>query len=189
MENDQEPEKKKSSKKKSENVTIKKSTLNKLIMGIIATAIVSAFLGGYVVGSETVEPEKIIIQDVDTVLKGQTTQPSTISVSLDDDPVLGDPNAPITMIEFSDYQCPFCLKFYSTTLKQIEANYIETGKVKFVYRDFPIPSLHANAIPAALASECANEQDVFWQYHDLLFNNQKNCQNLDSSTVKNAFTQ
>lgn len=92
------------------------------------------------------------------------------NVSADDDAVLGDPNAPITMIEFSDYQCPYCQRFYSTILPEIKKNYIDTGKVKFVYRDFPISS-HVNAMPAALAAECAGEQNDYWGLHDKIFDN------------------
>ncbi len=92
------------------------------------------------------------------------------NVSADDDAFLGDPDAPITLIEFSDYQCPYCQRFYSTVLPEIKANYIDTGKVKFVYRDFPISS-HVNALPAAIAAECAGEQDNYWSMHDKLFTN------------------
>ena len=96
------------------------------------------------------------------------TQPA-VAISPDDDPVLGDINAPITMIEFSDYQCPFCARFHSETLPLIKENYIDTGMVKMVYRDFPLESIHPNAVPAAIAAECADDQNEYWQYHDMLF--------------------
>jgi protein-disulfide isomerase len=92
-------------------------------------------------------------------------------VDADDDPVLGDPNAPVTIIEFSDYECPFCGRFYSQTLPQIKSNYIDTGKVKLVYRDFPL-SFHQMAEPSALAANCAADQDKFWEFHDKAFENQ-----------------
>ena len=114
-----------------------------------------------------------------------TTQP--IMVSLDDDPIRGEPNAPITIVEFSDFQCPFCARFHSNTWPQLEQNYISTGKVNFVYRDFPIQSIHPNAIPAALASECADEQGKFWEYHDKLFENQRGWQGLDFQTGVSTF--
>ena len=85
--------------------------------------------------------------------------------------VKGDDDAPITMIEYSDFECPFCGKFYSETLQQIETNYIDTGKVKFVYKHFPL-SFHQQARPAALAAECAGAQGQFWQMHDLMYENQ-----------------
>ncbi len=87
---------------------------------------------------------------------------------LDDDPVLGDDDAPVTIVEFSDYECPFCARFYQQTLQQIKSEYITTGKVKLVYRDFPL-SFHPQAIPAAIAANCAGEQGKYYQYHDKIF--------------------
>lgn len=91
----------------------------------------------------------------------------------DDDPFMGSANAPITMIEFSDYQCPFCRSFFNETMPLIKENYIDTGLVKFVYRDLPLTSLgHTDALPAANAAECAREQggdEVYFKYHDLIF--------------------
>lgn len=89
----------------------------------------------------------------------------------DDDPVKGDANAPITIIEFSDFECPFCGKFFRETLPLIQKEYIDTGIAKLVYRDFPL-SMHENAQKAAEAAECADDQDKFWEYHDKLFENQ-----------------
>lgn len=92
-------------------------------------------------------------------------------VSTDDDPALGDPNAPVTIIEFSDFECPFCRRFWQETLPQIKAEYIDTGKARFVYRDFPL-SMHPGAFPAALAANCANQQGKFWEMHDKIFSEQ-----------------
>ena len=89
-------------------------------------------------------------------------------VSVDDDAYLGDKDASVLMIEFSDYQCPFCRSFWRDTLPLIKSEYIDTGKVKFVYRDFPL-NLHPGAMPAAQASECAEEQGKFWEMHDKIF--------------------
>ncbi len=86
----------------------------------------------------------------------------------DDDPAKGDKNAPVTIVEFSDFECPFCGRFFQQTLPQINENYIKTGKVKLVYRDFPL-SFHQNAQKAAEAAECADEQGRFWEMHDKLF--------------------
>lgn len=87
---------------------------------------------------------------------------------VDDDSVLGDEDAPITIVEFSDYECPFCGRFYSQTLPQIKEEYINKGKVKLVYRDFPL-NFHPQAQKAAEAAECAGEQDKYYEMHDLLF--------------------
>jgi len=89
-------------------------------------------------------------------------------VSADDDDIKGDPNAPVTIIEFSDYECPFCTKFYEQTLPELQEKYIDTGKVKFIYRDFPL-SGHANAQKAAEAAECAGDQGKYYEMHDMLF--------------------
>jgi len=94
-----------------------------------------------------------------------------VDVSVDDDPFLGDDNAPVTIIEFSDYQCPFCRRFWQDTFPQIIDQYVNTGKVKFVYRDLPL-SIHADAQSAAEAAECADDQGKYWQYHDKLFEEQ-----------------
>jgi len=102
---------------------------------------------------------------------------------VDDDPVKGNKNAPVTIVEFSDFQCPFCATFYSQTLSQLEEEYIKTGKVKLVYRDFPL-SFHQNAQKAAEASECADEQGVFWEYHDILFEKQGEWSNAKTSIFK-----
>ena len=102
----------------------------------------------------------------------------------DDDPVKGDPDAPVTIIEWSDFECPFCSRFYSQTLGLIEENYVDTGKVKIVYRDYPL-SFHKNAQKAAEASECADDQGKFWEMHDKIFENQ---QILSTQNFKNWAT-
>lgn len=93
-----------------------------------------------------------------------------VEASTDDDAFIGDANAPITVIEFSDYQCPFCQRFFQQTLPQIKENYINTGKVKLVYRDLPL-SIHQHAQKAAEAAQCAGEQGKYFEYHDFLFEN------------------
>lgn len=103
------------------------------------------------------------------------------SVSADNDPVKGLGGAPVTIIEFSDFECPYCARFFEQTLSQIEEKYIKTGKVKLVFRDFPLP-FHRNAQKAHQAAECADEQDKFWEYHDLLF---ENYQSLSEENLKN----
>ena len=94
---------------------------------------------------------------------------SKVSVSEDDDPFIGDKDAPVVIIEFSDFQCPFCRRHYTQTLPQLKAEYIDTGKVKYVYRDFPLTQIHPAAVPAAEAAECADEQGKFWELHDKIF--------------------
>lgn len=180
-------------KKQDKQITVNKSTYNRLIIAIISVAIVSAFLGGYVVGGETAEPKEVIIREaVQNSQAKQTTQeqfgPQIIrNISLDDDPMKGNPDAKITIVEFSDFQCPFCGRFYTQTLPLIEQNYISTGKINFVYRDFPIQSIHPNAVLAALTSECADDQGKFWEMHDMIFENQKSWQDLQTSQSASIF--
>jgi protein-disulfide isomerase len=96
----------------------------------------------------------------------QTAKRYNVPVS-DTDPIYGDKNAPVTVIMFSDYQCPYCRKWYSDTFKTLMAAY--PGKVRFIYKDFPLSSIHPEASPAALAARCAGEQGKYWEYQDLLF--------------------
>ena len=95
-----------------------------------------------------------------------------LEVNTDGDPVEGSKNAPVTIVEFSDFQCPYCGRFAIETLSQIKTNYIDTGKVKVVYKDFPL-SFHENAQKAAEAAQCAFDQDKFWEFHDKIFQNQQ----------------
>lgn len=90
----------------------------------------------------------------------------------DDDPFLGNPEAPVTLVEFGDFQCPFCARFFQTTEREIIDKYVKTGKARLVYRDFPITAIHNEAQKAAEAAECADEQDKFWSYHDMLYQRQ-----------------
>jgi len=95
---------------------------------------------------------------------------SSNEVSVGSGPSLGSASAPITIIEFSDFQCSFCRKFWAETLPKLKEAYINTGKARFSYRHFAILGKHSEQ--AALASECAAEQGKFWEYHDQLFKNQ-----------------
>jgi protein-disulfide isomerase len=84
-------------------------------------------------------------------------------------PMQGAADAPVTLIEFADYECPFCIRHFAQTMPMIEANYIKTGKVRYVFRDLPIDALHPGAIRAHEAARCANEQGHFWELHNRLF--------------------
>ncbi len=94
-----------------------------------------------------------------------------VSVTPDDDPAIGPEDAPVLMIEFSDYQCPYCRKFALETLKPLLERY--RGKIRYVYRDFPLESIHPYALKAAEAANCAGEQGRYFEYHDILFERQK----------------
>ncbi len=85
-------------------------------------------------------------------------------------PALGNPNTKVTIVEFADFRCPFCENFFTQTLPQIKKDYIDTGKVKFYFRNFAF--LGDASTVAANAAECANDQGKFWEYHDYLYKNQ-----------------
>ena len=96
-------------------------------------------------------------------------------VDVDDDPIIGDPDAPVTIVEFSDYLCPYCKRHFLQTYPQLKEQYIDTGKVKLVFRDFPLPSHDPEATQRAIAAECVRKQigdGGYFQAHDILFNSQ-----------------
>lgn len=103
--------------------------------------------------------------------KAEAPPTPTAQVSVDDDYVLGNADAPVTIIEFSDFQCSFCARLYSDAILQIKEKYVKTGKVKFVFRDFPL-DFHKEAQPAAIAANCAGEQGKYYEFHDKIFENQ-----------------
>lgn len=96
-----------------------------------------------------------------------------VKVSMDDDAVKGDKNAPVTLIEFSDYECPFCKRHFTQVYPEIKRDYIDTGKVKFVFRDYiAVPSHNPLATTEALAAQCAKDQkgdDAYFAFHDAVF--------------------
>jgi len=85
----------------------------------------------------------------------------------EDDPVLGPEDAPVTIFEFSDFECPFCRRHNLEVFNRILEAY--EGQIRYVYKDFPLTSIHPNALPAAAAALCAHEQDAFWEFHGYLF--------------------
>lgn len=117
------------------------------------------------------------LQEIRALLRGAQGPPPAetrdVILSVDDDPFKGDKNAPLTLVEFSDYQCPFCARHIREALPAIEREYIQTGKLRYVFRDFPIEAIHREAFKAAEAANCAGEQDKYWEMHDRLFANQR----------------
>lgn len=83
------------------------------------------------------------------------------------DPVLGDDTAPVTIVEYGDFKCPSCASFFTATEPQLRREYVDTGKVRLVWRDFPV--IDAESAPAAEAARCAGAQGRFWEYHDALY--------------------
>lgn len=120
-------------------------------------------------GAQPLEAFKKII---DEELSSPPASVTRQNVSVGDLPFVGNTNAKVTIVEFSDYQCPFCERFYTQTEGQLKKEYINSGKAKFYYRDFPLTQIHPGAQKGAEAARCAGDQGKYWQYHDLIFENQ-----------------
>ena len=145
--------------KKSETITLEKATVWKIATAVLAIVVIIMFLNK---GGTTPTPQPTAGGDQFPVVN------VNMKALADDDAYLGDANAPLTIIEFSDYQCPFCKRFFDDTEAQLINTYVKTGKARFVYRDFPL-NFHANAQIAAEGSECAKKQGKFWEMHDAIF--------------------
>jgi protein-disulfide isomerase len=108
----------------------------------------------------------IVISNVDNVSSNEIT---ISKLSENGSPIMGDPDAPITILEWGDYQCTFCYKFHQNTLNVINEEFIKTGKVKVIFKDFPLNGPDSKL--AAEASYCAHDQGKYWEYHDQLYEN------------------
>ena len=133
--------------------------------GISAIVIVIAFIGFDSISNQT----GLEITPTPTL---EQMGPAKITVNTFVDngsPILGDPNAPITLIEFGDYQCHFCNVFFHSTEDSIVKNYVETGKVNIIFKDYNI--IGPDSINASHGAHCAKDQGMFWEYHDILYSN------------------
>jgi len=140
----------------------------KILLALISVTLIFSIINLYI----TFDVYKVNIKYIETD-DNQRIQPDLkININIDDDPIKGNKDAPVTIIEFSDFQCPYCSKFYMQILPQLEENYIKTGKVRFIYKDFPL-SFHPLAQKTAEAAECADEQGKFWEYHNKIFSDQQ----------------
>jgi len=164
-----------------DTITISKDTLWKFTaFTLFGFLVVSVFTGGFgfkdndksITGQavQVAAPTRAVPNAAAGNPNAAAPQPR-LEVSLDGAFMKGDKNAPVTMVEFSDFQCPFCGRFFTQTFPQIKSEYIDTGKLQFYYKDFPLDSIHPQATPAAIAARCAGEQgtDKFWEFHDKLF--------------------
>ena len=112
------------------------------------------------------------VGEIRDLLRRQPTQPAAprdIVLTVSDAPFKGNANATVTLVEFTDYECGFCARHVKETFPQLERDYIATGKMKYVFRNFPLESIHKNAFKAHEAATCAGEQGKFWEMHDRLF--------------------
>ncbi len=139
-----------------------------------AVLVVLAFAAGVLIGYAAwgrSSARTVLVPDQPAVAAA-TSAPQYVRYKIPTDgfPALGPANAPITLVEFGDFQCPFCRQWEQQTYQPLLAAY--PGKIRFVFRDFPLTSIHPNAMPAAEAAQCANEQGKFWPFHDKLFSSE-----------------
>lgn len=150
-----------SATKNNDAIHISKVALWQIISAVLVIALVASLYTGGFGGADG--------DNVKTASKVTSEESAGDGTGLmDDDSIKGDPNAPVTIIEWSDFECPYCARFYEQAYQQIVSEYVDTGKVKLVFRDFPL-SFHKNAQKAAEAAECAGEQGSFYDMHDKLF--------------------
>jgi len=123
-------------------------------------------------GQKAILKELAEIRKLVTPKKREVVSDVNVVLDVSGDPAKGNPDAMLTLVEFTDYQCPFCGRHVKSVMPQVLKEYVDTGKVRYVIRDFPL-SFHKNAKNAAYAAHCAGEQGKYWEMHDVLFNNQK----------------
>jgi protein-disulfide isomerase len=158
----------------------------KILLLVMTMAVVFA-LGRWSVGGDRLEQLEANQQRLEQQLAGRAGNPPArnaatppanaeagglktgIDLAIAGRPSLGSASAPVTFIEFSDFQCPFCGRFVRDTFPQIKAGYVDSGKVKYVFRHYPIDSLHPQAPLSARAADCGQAQGLFWPMHERLF--------------------
>ncbi len=133
---------------------------------LVVLAFAVGVIIGYVAWGRT-PPQTVIVPQAAAEAPTSAPQYVRYKIPTDGFPSIGPANAPITLVEFADFQCPFCREWEQQTYQPLLQAY--PGKIRFVYRDFPLTSIHPNAMPAAEAAQCANEQGKFWAFHDKLF--------------------
>jgi protein-disulfide isomerase len=112
------------------------------------------------------------VDDIHRVAVRPRTPPAPASIALDDDEAMGSAEATVAIVEFSDFQCPYCRRFHNQTFPQLKDAYIDTGKIQYIFRDFPLEQLHSQAVTASIAANCAGQQGKYWEMHHEVFMNQ-----------------
>ena len=133
--------------------------------GITAIVLVIVFFSFNGMANES----ELVMQPTPTIQPEGPAKVTMETFLANGSPILGDSNAPITLVEFGDYQCHFCNVFFHSTEEDILKNYVETGKVRMIFKDFNI--IGPDSINASHGAHCANDQGMFWEYHDILYNN------------------
>ena len=170
---------------KADTITISRVTMNYVVIAIVFFA-VGILVGAISFRSTSAPVDKELIQDSvsEMLIQAGLMRPIPVMQELaDDDPYIGKEDAPVIIVEFSAYACPFCGRHYQETLTPILENYGQY--IRYVYRDFPVIN-QSLSVAAALAADCANEQGKFWDYHDILFTHQTEMQAGDSFFMDSA---
>ncbi len=137
-----------------------------IVGGLLPTEQFMAMVDALIVESETGELPDSVVTTVPSPTPDTDFDPETTAMR-------GDADAPITIYEFSDYQCPFCLRHFEQAMPKIIEQYVDTGNVRYIFKDFPITGIHPQAPKASEAAECAGEQERYWEMHDRLFQGQQ----------------
>ena len=133
--------------------------------GISSIVIIIAFLGFDSISNQT----ELVIEPSPTVQQAGPPKITMNTFLANGSPVLGNSNAPITLVEFGDYQCHFCNVFFHSTEDDILKKYVKIGKVKMIFKDYNI--IGPDSVNASHGAHCANDQGLFWEYHDILYSN------------------
>jgi protein-disulfide isomerase len=180
-----------------DSIPHRRQTLNKkggILVVIILALLLQSAIGASIVHAQSRDEINTLKKEIEDLKKGQSeileelgrikdlleegqknssSTPRNITLGIDGHPVKGTKDAKLIVMEFSDYQCPFCGRFFSQVYSKINDEYVKPGKVMYVFRDFPVQSKHPQAFKAAEAAHCAGDQGKYWEMHDLLFSNQK----------------
>lgn len=152
------------SQKNKKSAVSNPTAFSALIAGLPLMFIAGMFVGYQIWGKPNVQADQASVNPSGEI-------PRYVIQITEDDPVLGSQDAAVTIIEFSDYECPYCQRYHAQTFSQIIATY--GNQIRYVFKDLPLSSIHPNAVPAANAAHCAREQNAFWDFHDLLFSMQQ----------------
>lgn len=136
------------------------------IGAIIASITITLVIFGFNNSSNEIELSIEPTPEMDQIGPKKITMDTFLS---NGSPILGDPDAPITLVEFGDYQCHYCNVFFQSIEKDILKNYVDTGKVKIIFKDYNI--IGEDSVKASQGAHCANDQGLFWEYHDILYSN------------------
>lgn len=150
-----------------------------------AVATVLAFAAGVLVGYTAwgYNTQTMLVPAQAVVQTGPSPEPRIYKIKTEGHPSFGPADAPIVIVEFSDYQCPYCYKWHVQVYRELLAAY--PGKIRFVYRNFPL-SFHQNAFASAEAALCAGDQNAYWKLHDVLFDSQATLNNQAGTILDQA---